>query len=370
MSRFVCILCNKEFTSNYGLKKHNDKKIPCNVIPIKKAKNLFKCTVCDKILSSKQNLDNHMFNHRLDAIKVRNIETTTETTTEITTGATTETTTETNIDTTIDDYLENNLIEDPINISIPKPNNSIEILVEEYNYFKDEINRLKKENQKLKDENQKLNKTINTTINNIDNRTTTINNIDNSTNTTQINNIQINIMSFANTPIKAIHINNNYNDKKSSLYDFSKIFNYDNFNYPIEKNGLNHAQRCKEEKLKKIIANNRKKIIILINLGFCEILSEHFSDPMCKNLRYITRNLFESYNDGKWESITPYCAKRTLLQNFIEGLKECSDAEISKLFNKYRSMIFIINDYYRNHQEYHHYGNNEFINVIKKIYTN
>jgi hypothetical protein len=364
MSRFVCILCNKEFTSNYGLKKHNDKKIPCNVIPIKKARNLFKCTVCDKILSSKQNLDNHMFNHRLDAIKVRNIETT--------------------IDTTINDYLENNLIDDPINIPIfnsdnliddpinipiQKPNNSIEILVEDYNYFKDEINRLKKENQKLKDENQKLNSTINTTINNIDN-STTINNIDNSTNNTQVNNIQINIMSFANTPIKAIHIHNKYNDQKSSLYDFSKIFNYDNFNYPIEKTGLNFAQRFKEEKLKKIIANNRKKIIILINLGFCEILSEHFSDPICKNLRYITRNLFESYNDGKWESITPYCAKRTLLQNFIEGLKECSDDAISKLFNKYRSMVFIINDYYRNHQEYHHYGNNEFINVIKKIYAN
>jgi hypothetical protein len=109
MSRFICNLCNKEFTSKYGLKKHNDKKIPCNAIPIKKAKNVFKCTICDKILSSKQNLDNHMFNHRLDAIKVNNIETTTET--------------------AIDDHLENNLIEeDLINISIPKPNNSIEIL--------------------------------------------------------------------------------------------------------------------------------------------------------------------------------------------------------------------------------------------------
>lgn len=339
MIKFVCNICNKEFTTKYGLKKHNDKKTPCKINTDIK----HQCTICNKILSSKQNLDNHVFNHRLDAVNINNI---------------------------IDDNLENNLIEEPINIILP--NNSIEILVEEYNYFKDEINRLKDElskvsveNKKLKDENTKLNTIICTTNNgtiNVDNSTT--NNIDNST---QINNIQINIMPFANTPIKAIHINNKYNDQKSPLYDFSKIFNYDNFNYPIEKTGLNHAQRCKEEKLKKIIANNRKKIIILINLGFCEVLSDHFADPMCKNLRYITRNLFESYNDGKWESITPYCAKRVLLQNFIEGLKECSEAEISKLFNKYRSMIFIIDDYYKNHQEYHYYGDNEFLNVIKAI---
>jgi transposase-like protein len=29
MSKFICNVCNKEFTTKYGLKKHNDKKTPC-----------------------------------------------------------------------------------------------------------------------------------------------------------------------------------------------------------------------------------------------------------------------------------------------------------------------------------------------------
>jgi len=204
MSRFVCNICNKQFTTKYGLKKHNERKVPCI---IGKPTN-HQCNICNIFLSSKRNLDNHLFNHRFDAVNINN---------------------------TIDDHLENNLIEEPINIILPNnsieilPNNYIEILVEEYNYFKDEINRLKDElskvnveNKKLKDENTKLNSMICTTNNgtiNVDNST----NIDNSI----TNNIQINIIPFHEAIIDFKHIAESFKDPNSALYDFSKIFNYE-----------------------------------------------------------------------------------------------------------------------------------------------
>ena len=70
MPRFVCNICNREFTTKYGLQKHSSKKIPCTA---EKQTN-YQCNKCNKFLSSKQNLDNHIFNHRLDSIKIENIE--------------------------------------------------------------------------------------------------------------------------------------------------------------------------------------------------------------------------------------------------------------------------------------------------------
>jgi hypothetical protein len=196
MSRFVCNLCNRSFTTKYGLQKHSDKKIPCNF----DKKTKYKCNVCNKYLSSKQNLDGHLFNHSINNIQV-NIE-------------------KNNL---IDNNLEDNIIH----------NNSIEITIEEYNYFrnqinslKDELNRANGEINKLKDENKKLNTMVNTTINNITNNNID-NSIDNSITNNTTNNIQINIIPFHDASINFNDVIESFKDPNSALYDFSKIFNYD-----------------------------------------------------------------------------------------------------------------------------------------------
>ena len=56
MSRFACNLCNREFTTKYGLQKHSNKKIPCTA----EKKTNHQCNICNKFLRSKQNLDNHL----------------------------------------------------------------------------------------------------------------------------------------------------------------------------------------------------------------------------------------------------------------------------------------------------------------------
>jgi hypothetical protein len=263
MPRFVCNICNREFTTKYGLQKHSSKKIPCTA---EKQTN-YQCNKCNKFLSSKQNLDNHIFNHRLDSIKIENIEAIPENTLID--------------DNKLDAQLEDNLIEDNIVIN---PSNSIQITVEEYNYFRTEINSLKDELikvniklleandeiKKLKNENKRLNSTI---VNNITNDNST--NIDNSTtNNVQItNNININIISFSEIGmIPPSYIDNRYMDATAALYDFSKNFNRVNLDYSIERDGLNYNQKCKQEKLKKIVAKNRKQKLPLLCLGVCEVL--------------------------------------------------------------------------------------------------
>ena len=341
---FICSICNKKFTTKYGLKKHIDKKTPC------KMNNDIKhqCTICNKILSSKQNLDNHIFNHRLDSIKIKikneNVE-----------------------------VQNNNLLED--NLIDESTNNHIQITVEEYNYFRtennalkdelikanSEINKLKDEIKKLKNENNRLNST---TINS--------NNIDNSTtNNIQItNNININIISFPEIDmIPPSYIDNKYIDLKSALYDFSKNFNRINLDYSMERDKLNYNQKCKQEKLKKMVSNNRKQKLPLLCLGVCEVLGDYFSVPEHKSIRYITKYLFELLNGNKWEPITVYCAYRALFQLFIEGAKELHKAITLKSSNKYKSIEFVIDDYQKNSEEYFHHGKSEFINMIKKIHA-
>ena len=345
MSRFVCNTCNRGFTTKYGLQKHSDKKIPCTAD--KQTKH--QCHICHIYLSSKRNLDNHLFNHRLDNIKIGNVE-------------------KNNL---IDDNsIENNLIEnnlkiDPIDIL---PNNSIQITVEEYNYFKslenelhkinNKVNTLNDENQKLKDENTKLNSMLCTTNNgtiNVDNSI----NIDNSV----TNNIQINIIPFHDTVIDFKHIAETFKDPNSALYDFSKIFNYEHLYYPKQKNGLNFSQRCKEEKLRKIVASHRKKYLPLVSRGFYDILNKHFSRPECKNIKQITRNVYKLYDGNTWILITLDDTKKELHKKVIKSI---NDNHIkNSIPHAENAIIFIKNDHHKNHQEYCHYHNNEFINMIK-----
>ena len=348
MSRFVCNTCNRGFTTKYGLQKHSNKKIPCTAD--KQTKH--QCNICYIYLSSKRNLDNHLFNHRLDNIKIDNVE-------------------ENNL---IDDNsIENNLIEDnlkidPINIL---PNNSIQITVEEYNYFKslenelhkinNKVNTLNDENQKLKDENTKLNSMICTTNNgtiNVDNST----NIDNSV----TNNIQINIIPFHDTVIDFKHIAETFKDPNSALYDFSKIFNYEHLNFPKRQNGLNFSQRCKEEKIRKIVSNNIKRDIPLVSRGFIDILSRHFSRPEYKNIKQITRNMYKLYNgNDTWILITSDDTKKELHKKVIKSLIE--NHIPNSILHAENATKFIKNDYHKNHQEYCCYHNNEFIAMIKAI---
>jgi hypothetical protein len=359
------------------------------------------CAICNKILSSKQNLDNHIFNHRLDSIRINTeeqnnndalkdnnntLEDNNDTLEDNLMDALEDNlmdalkdnndTLKDNNDTLKDnnDTLEDNLMYDNIGNNLMKDkNNFIQITIEEYNYFRTENSALKdeliklnnkfhelnKENDKLKNENKRLNST--TINNNIDNSTTT--------NNVQItNNIQINIISFPEIGmIPPIYIDNKYIDLKSALYDFSKNFNRVNLDYSMERDGLNYNQKCKQEKLKKIVANNRKQKLPLLCLGICEVLGDYFSVPEHKNIRYITKYLFELLNGNKWEPITVYCAYRALFQLFIEGAKELYKVIKLKLSNKYKSIEFVIDDYQKNSEEYFHHGKGEFINMIKAM---
>ena len=355
---FICPICNKKFTTKYGLKKHIDKKTPCkmNNCIIK-----HQCTICNKILSSKQNLDNHIFNHRLDTMRIN-----------------TEDQNNNLLEDQNNNLLEDNLINDNIiadNLIADNLIPTIQITVEDYNYFRtennalkdelikanSEINKLKDEIKKLKNENNRLNST---TINS--------NNIDNSTtNNIQItNNININIISFPEIGmIPPSYIDNKYIDLKSALYDFSKNFNRVNLDYSMERDKLNYNQKCKQEKLKKMVSNNRKQKLPLLCLGVCEVLGDYFSVPEHKSIRYITKYLFELLNGNKWEPITVYCAYRALFQLFIEGAKELHKAITLKSSNKYKSIEFVIDDYQKNSEEYFHHGKGEFINMIKKIHA-
>jgi len=353
MSRFVCKICNRDFTTKYGLQKHSNKKIPCTT----EKKTKHQCNICNKFLSSKQNLDNHLFNHRLNNIR-KNAED------------------QNNINLednlTKDNLIEDNLTEDnPINIL---PNNSIKITIEEYNYLKSLENKLHKANDeinKLKDkiDNTIVSKNNTTNINNIDN---SINNIDNSIdNSTNIinNNIQINIIPFYDDVIDFKHIVDSFNDPNSALHDFSKIFNYEHLNYPKIQNGLSFSQKCKEEKLRKIVASHRKKDIALVSRGFCDVLNRHYSKLECRNIILVTRNLFKLYNgNNTWILITLDDTKNVLDKKIVKSI---ADNYISNSMPKLdRAMKFIKNDHHKNHQEYLHYHHNEFINVIKRIQIN
>ena len=56
---YNCAICNKSFTTNGGLKRHNNKKVPCLVMtPIKISK--FKCDACNRCFTSNQTLKNHV----------------------------------------------------------------------------------------------------------------------------------------------------------------------------------------------------------------------------------------------------------------------------------------------------------------------
>ena len=55
----TCDLCNKTFTTAYGLKKHKLIKIPC-ILNIASIENKFKCVECNHTFTSNQSLKKHM----------------------------------------------------------------------------------------------------------------------------------------------------------------------------------------------------------------------------------------------------------------------------------------------------------------------
>lgn len=61
MIKFTCNQCKKEFTTNYGLKKHMNKKTPC-IMPDPDKKSRFTCTFCNHGFSSNQMLKHHIEN--------------------------------------------------------------------------------------------------------------------------------------------------------------------------------------------------------------------------------------------------------------------------------------------------------------------
>jgi len=59
MSKYICNLCKKEFTTNYGLKKHINKKTPC-IINSQDQTKKFQCDACKYNFSSNQMLKVHI----------------------------------------------------------------------------------------------------------------------------------------------------------------------------------------------------------------------------------------------------------------------------------------------------------------------
>jgi len=62
---FNCSICNKTFTTNGGLKRHMEKKIPCIAVSTASAPSTnhrFKCNNCNHYFTSNQNLKKHILN--------------------------------------------------------------------------------------------------------------------------------------------------------------------------------------------------------------------------------------------------------------------------------------------------------------------
>uniref|UniRef100_A0A6C0I0C1 C2H2-type domain-containing protein n=1 Tax=viral metagenome TaxID=1070528 RepID=A0A6C0I0C1_9ZZZZ len=57
---YICPICNKSFTTNGGLKRHNEKKIPCVII--NSTNDKFKCDTCNHNFTTNHNLRRHITN--------------------------------------------------------------------------------------------------------------------------------------------------------------------------------------------------------------------------------------------------------------------------------------------------------------------
>jgi len=369
MRDFICELCNKKFTTKYGLQKHKNNVI-CNE-KVKK-KPIFQCSLCEKILSSKQNLKSHEAMCKLKKLEDKLIKQTNNFTKIINN----DNLIEDNIiqDNLIDDKLiEDNLIEDK-NLAI---DNNIMIPIQDYNFFKCKINYLTDENQKLNsrlnkldserqkldNENQKLKDEI-IKLNNIVSEINTNTNNINITN--NIYHIQINIISFMDNKMILSQIFEIFLCTNSPLYDMTKLFNYEKFHYPIAKNGLNRLQKYQESQIKKMVYNDRKIIIKNANLGFCYILDKYFENPRYKNLRHVKATILEYYNGAKWLPTTVYSSKRILVYSIIDAIDKRPKLNIISSID--RAMDFLVNDYHKNYEEYLCCDNDEFINMIKRIH--
>jgi hypothetical protein len=61
MVKYECNACNKEFTTNYGLNKHINKKIPC-ILPNQSKTSRFNCNECNHSFTTNQSLKIHIKN--------------------------------------------------------------------------------------------------------------------------------------------------------------------------------------------------------------------------------------------------------------------------------------------------------------------
>jgi hypothetical protein len=379
MKDFICELCNKKFTTKYGLQKHKNNVI-CNEKD--KKKPIFQCSLCEKILSSKQNLKSHEIMCKLKKVEDKLIKQTNNFTKIINNDNLLE-------DNLIEDNLiqdnllennlnnanliENDLIEDNLIVDKNLAINNIMIPIQDYNFFKCKIdyltdenkklnsrlNKLDNERQKLDNENQKLKDEI-IKLNNI------VSEINTNTNNINIYNIQINIISFMDNKMSLPQILEVFLCKTSPLYDMAKVFNYERFHYPIAKNGLNRLQKYQEAQIKKMVYNDRKMIIKNANLGFCYILDKYFENPSYKNLRYVKATILEYYNGTKWLPTTVYSSKRILVYNIIDAID--NRPKLNLISGIDRAMDFLVNDYHKNYEEYLCCDNDEFINMIKRIH--
>ena len=233
-------------------------------------------------------------------------------------------------------------------------------MTDENKKLNNRLNKLDTEKQKSDNENQKLKEEI-LKLNNIVNEL----NINNINITNHIYQIQINIMSFVDNKMILSQIFEIFSSINSPLYDLAKIFNYEKFHYPIAKSG-NRLQKYQDSQIKKMVYNDRRPIIKYANLGFCYVLDKYFKNPIYRNLRYVKTTILE-YHDGlKWLPTTIYSSKRILVQNIIDTIDK--RPKLNAICSIERAMDFLVNDYYKNSEEYLCSDNDEFINMVKRIH--
>lgn len=64
MKQHICKVCKKYFGSEYHLKRHQNRKNPCQPLKIKRICDEIKCVTCGNSFSSKSNLNRHISKNR------------------------------------------------------------------------------------------------------------------------------------------------------------------------------------------------------------------------------------------------------------------------------------------------------------------
>ena len=80
--------------------------------------------------------------------------------------------------------------------------------------------------------------------------------------------------------------------------------------------------------------------------------------------------MYKLYNgNNTWVLITLDDTKKVLHKKVVKSMIDNQNSNSIPLQSK-NAVDFIKNDYHKNHQEYAHYHNNEFITMLKNIHTN